>query len=371
MKILISAFSNLYTDQRIEKVCQTLHENGHQITLIGNDWGGTREFTRPYPFEIISLKNKILKFAYLEFNFKLYQKLKKHADKNTLLLANDLDALLPNYMISKSLKIPLLYDSHEIFTEMPSVQGRWSQKFWRFLEKKIMPSIQYMMTESESYAHWFDKKYNILPIVIRNIPRKITTPIHIQENNPKIILYQGAINYSRGLPQAIKSMHYIENAILKIAGNGPKLEEYKKLAETEGLLNQKVFFLGKMIPIELRKLTQTADVGFSLEENNGVSYYYSLPNKVADYIQSKVPIVMINFPEMMKVYQNFKIGEIIDNHEPKNIAEKIKIVLNNGRNFYLNELNQAREILCWENEEEKILNLIKKIEKENFSKNII
>ncbi|WP_313502332.1 glycosyltransferase family 4 protein [Kaistella carnis] len=365
MKIVVSAFSSLYTDQRIEKVCETLHKKGYEIILLGNDWGGACQMQRPYSFRRIKLLSTSLKTAYAEFNWKLYKELKKNADKNTILLANDIDALVPNVLISKQLGIPLVFDSHEIFTEMPAIQGKLSQKIWRFLERKYIPNIKYMMTESVSYANWFTETYGVKPIVVRNIPRKITDKIEIPDNQPKILLYQGAINQSRGIPQAILATKYLDNVIFKIAGDGPKIKEYKELVKKENL-QHRVEFLGKLIPTELRKVTRTADVAVSIEENGGVSYLYSLPNKVADCIQARVPLVLINFPEMMRVYNQFKVGEIVENHDPKNLADKIQKVLNRGRAYYQPELEKAAAELCWEKEESKIIALFKKVEEENF-----
>ncbi|MBW8358793.1 MAG: glycosyltransferase [Weeksellaceae bacterium] len=365
MKILVSAFSNLYTDQRIEKVCETLHANGHQVELLGNDWGGEGEMDRPYPFFRIRHSTKLLRFAYLEFQWKLYRELNRRVDKQTVLLANDLDALLPNVLISKKLNIPLVFDSHEIFTEMPAIKGRWTQKVWKFLEQHLVPGTKYMMTESYSYAAWFKKEYGVDPVVVRNIPLALKKKIDIPVNNPKVILYQGVINQSRGIPSAILAMKYLDNAVLKIAGDGPKKAEYEALAEKEHL-QDKVMFLGRLHPTELRKVTRTADVGLSVEENGGVSYLYSLPNKVADCIQSRVPLVMINFPEMLKVYSQFKVGEIVENHDPRNLADKIRVVISNGREYYQVELEKAANELCWEKEEPKILELFNKVEKENF-----
>ncbi|MDQ0476817.1 MULTISPECIES: glycosyltransferase [Chryseobacterium] len=365
MKVIVSAFSSLYTDQRIEKVCETLHKNGYEVLLIGNDWGGAGAMHRPYKFLRIKHFSSSLKTAYAEFNWKLYKELKKNADKNTILLANDLDALLPNTLISKKLNIPLLFDSHEIFTEMPAIQGKISQKIWRFLEQKLVPNIKYMMTESYSYAEWFADQYGVNPVVVRNIPRRISEPIDIPKNNPKILLYQGIINQSRGISQAILATRHLDNVIFKIAGDGPKRTEYEALVKKEGLEN-KVVFLGKLIPTELRKLTKTADVALSIEENGGVSYLYSLPNKVSDCIQARVPLVLINFPEMMRVYNQFKVGEIVENHDPLNLAEKIKTVIAKGREFYQPELERASQELCWEKEEPKILALFKQVVEENF-----
>lgn len=358
-KIIVSAFSSLYTDQRIEKVCKTLFDNGYSIDLIGNDWGGNEKMERPYPFSRIELKSKSLKTAYFEFNWKLYRALKKKADKDTILLANDIDALLPNYLIAGKLNIPLVFDSHEIFTEMPAIQNRFSQKFWRVLERSLIPKVEFMMTESESYAEWFHEKYKVNPVVVRNIPRKILSVPEFPNNNPKIILYQGAINQSRGIEKMIVAMHHIKDAVLKIAGDGPKKKEYEELVVQENL-QDKVFFLGKLKPENLREITRTADAGFSLEENNGVSYYYSLPNKVCDYIQSRVPLVMINFPEMKRIKDQFNVGEMVMDHQPATIEKAINLVLERGRQYYRSELDKAAEVFCWENEEKNILQLFEK-----------
>ena len=369
MKVLVSVFNNLATDQRVEKVCQTLINKGYSIELVGNDWGGKPDFKRDYPTKRIAINAKSLKMAYPEFNVKLYKHLLTVADENTILLANDLDTLLPNYLVSKKLSIPLVFDSHEIFTEMPAIQKRFTQKIWRFLERKLLPNVKYMMTESESYSDWFQQKYRIKPIVVRNIPRQINEGIVFPDNKPKIILYQGVINQSRGLPQAIEAMNFLENVVFKIIGDGPKRKEYEALVVSKGLEN-KVQFLGQMLPEDMRKVTKTADVGLSLEENGGVSYLYSLPNKVSDYIQAKVPLVMINFPEMMRIKKEYNIGEVVKNHDPQNIASKIQTVLKNGRTFYQEDLENAGKKLCWEQEELKIELLFEKVIKENFQSKI-
>lgn len=358
-KVLTSAFSNLYTDQRIEKVCRTLHENGYEIEVIGNNWGDEEKMQRPYRFSRINLLSKTLKTAYFEFNWKLYQELKKRADQNTILHANDLDALLPNYILSKKLNLPLIFDSHEIFSEMPAIQGKMSQKIWRYLQNKIIPNLKFMITASGSYAKWFHTKYGINPVVVQNAPRKIDFSIEIPENNPKIILYQGAINPFRGIDKAILAMHHLENVIFKIAGDGPRKKEYEDLVLKENLQN-KVQFLGKLLPEDLREITLTADVGMSIEENGGESYEFSLPNKVLDCIQAKVPLILSPLPEMTNIKNQFDVGEVIKNHHPENIAKAINLILNKGRKNYQSELEKAAKILCWENEEMKLLEVFEK-----------
>ncbi|MEC5158689.1 glycosyltransferase [Chryseobacterium sp. MP_3.2] len=365
MKVLVSVFNNLATDQRVEKVCRSLLENGYEVELIGNNWTGLPEMSREYSFSRILLKSKILKFAYLEFQFKLYQNLLRTTDRNTILLANDLDTLLPNYLISKKLGIPLVFDSHEIFTEMPSINGRFTQKIWRKLESCIGPKMKYMMTASESYADWFHNRYGIQrPFVVQNFPKHTPNPQnYLEDNKPKIILYQGVINPSRGLDKMIPAMKNILGAELWIAGDGPKKVEYQNLSKSLHLENQ-VKFLGKLSPKKLRELTPKADIGISIEENNGLSYYYSMPNKISDYIQARVPVVVSDFPEMQKVIDQYHAGEKISDYSE--LPEKILSVLEKGKGFYESNLNHAAQELCWEKEEQKLLTLFKTVKLAEF-----
>lgn len=358
-KIIISAFSNLYTDQRIEKICRTLYENGYEIDLIGNDWNGAEEIQRPYSFSRIHLASKSLKTAYLEFNWKLYHILKKKADQNTILHANDIDALYPNYLIARKLNIPLVFDSHEIFSEMPAVQGKMSQKLWRYVEKTVIPNLKWMITASGSYGKWFEKKYGIDPVIVQNAPREIGFTDDLPENNPKILLYQGAVNPFRGIDKVILAMHYLDHVQLKIAGDGPRKKEYEELVIREKL-EHKVQFLGKLKPEDLRKVTLTADCGMSIEENGGESYLYSLPNKVLDCIQARVPLILSNLPELKNIKDQFDVGELIKDHQPENIAAAVNKVLAKGRGNYQLELEKAAKVLHWENEEIKLLQVFRK-----------
>src|SRR5690625_7271438 len=88
---------------------------------------------------------------YMNFNWQLYQQLMKITTKDDILLANDLDALLPNYLVSKKKKCKLVFDSHEIFSEMPSLTERKIKKWlWKKLENRLMPRSEERRVGKES-----------------------------------------------------------------------------------------------------------------------------------------------------------------------------------------------------------------------------
>jgi len=90
-----------------------------------------------------------------------------------------------------------------------------------------------------------------------------------------------------------------------------------------------------------------------LEEDLGLNYRFSLPNKLFDYIQAGVPVLVSNLPEMRRIVEHYQIGAIAETHQRKDLAEKMTAVLwDSEKNALWKEnLKIAAQELCWENEE--------------------
>ena len=292
---------------------------------------------------------------YAVYNFRLFLFLL--FSKFDLLLANDLDTLPANFLASKIKKKALVYDSHEYFTEVPELIDRPKvKKVWEWLESKMLPKIKTAYTVCNSIAEIYHGKYGTPFKVVRNIPVSSKFTFEKKsEIDEKIILYQGAVNIGRGLQQAILAMQNIENAKLIIAGDGDIKADLEILVKKENLQN-KVVFTGRLSIDELSKLTPQADLGLSIEEDLGLNYRFALPNKLFDYIQAQVPVLITNLPEMAAIVNKYKIGEITESLEPTHLAEKIIDALNNQekRKFWAENLLLAANELTWENEEKVV-----------------
>jgi glycosyltransferase involved in cell wall biosynthesis len=142
---------------------------------------------------------------------------------------------------------------------------------------------------------------------------------------------------------------------LIIAGDGDIKPILEELVQTENLQN-KVEFTGRLTIDELTQLTPTADLGLSVEEDFGLNYRFALPNKLFDYIQAQVPVLVSNLPEMASVVNQYKVGEITDSLDPIFLATKISDALENTekRKYWLANLPKAAAELTWENEEKNI-----------------
>lgn len=357
MKVIVSVTNNLVTDQRIERVCQSFHDWGFDVLLVGRTWPGNPAINRPYQvkrFRLVFNKNFLF---YAEYNLRLFFLLLFH--KADILLANDLDTLPANYLAVKLKRCKLYFDSHEYFSETPEVYKRkFVRNFWLTIERLFIKGCDEYYTVSGSVADIYYSKYQLKFHVIRNVPLRYTLP-ETKKTTIPVILYQGSINPGRGLELMIETMPLLE-AHLLIVGDGPELVKLKELVSRFNLEN-KVEFTGRLLPNTLRSLTSTATVGISIEEPLGLSYISALPNKLFDYIQARVPVLVSDFPEMRKIVSTYNIGMVLKKRTPEALASVLtKIIYEETlRKEWEVNLEKAAIELCWEKESLKLKELFK------------
>lgn len=359
-RIVVSVTNDLTTDQRVEKVCNTLYNNGFNILLIGRKLKNSKPLNRKYPIKRFNLLfNKGFLF-FAEYNFRLFFYLL--FTKKNYLLANDLDTLLANFLVSKIQNKKFIFDSHELFPEIPELVNRKKVKnTWLFLEKWMLPKLKNNYTVCNSIASLYKEKYNANFETILNLPTKKTIQkdkLPFDSKGKKIILYQGAINIGRGLELMIETMHFLTNHVLVIIGDGDLYENLKNTVSKENI-NDKVYFLGKISPKKLHKLTPNADLGISLEEDLGLNYRFALPNKIFDYIQAEVPILVSDLPEMKNIILNYNVGEVALNRTPKDLAIQIESLL---KKDFSKSLKTTKKELIWEKQEKKLLSIFKNLQ---------
>lgn len=367
-RIVVSVSNDLVTDQRVKKVCQTLQSMGFDILLIGRKLPESLPLERPYAIHRMRLIFRKKFWFYAELNLRLFFKLL--FVKKDILLANDLDTLLPNYLIAKLFHKKLVYDSHELFTEVPELIHRPKiQKVWLTIEKFIFPRLKNVITVNHVIAHIYQEKYKVKVNVIRNIAPKLKLQsidkqwIETIKGNRKMLIIQGSgINQDRGAEEAVEMMQYLEKVILVIVGNGDVIPELKKTV-SDLHLEDKVKIIGKLPYHELLRYTQIADLGLSLDKGTNLNYEYSLPNKIFDYIQCQVPLFVSNRKVVAEIVTQNNIGVVFDEHHPQKMAFLINDALQNEKRYQIwkENLKKTAEIYTWENEAERLKEIYKNL----------
>jgi glycosyltransferase involved in cell wall biosynthesis len=364
-KVIFTVIDDLTYDQRMQRICTALAQAGYEIVLVGRVKKGVEQIDFPHfktkKFHLFFNKGKLF---YLEYNLRLFVWLL--FQRFDIVCGIDLCTILPCFWVAQLRGgKPVVYDAHELFTEVPEVVRRPRiRQFWLRVERYIVPRIRYAYTVSQSVADEFYRRYQVRFDVIRNLPFSIKTienKVFKHDKNSlnnlnKIILYQGALNEGRGLEAAIEAMTNIDNAVLWLAGEGDLSQQLRGMVTTLGL-ESKVVFLGFIKPDDLRVLTGQATIGLNLLADTGLSYRYSLANKFLDYIQAGVPQVCINFPEYHRLNAVYNIAVLIDKADAPSLTEALHRLLNDTPLLMSlkNNCQKAAENLCWEREIPKLL----------------
>ena len=324
---------------------------------------------RPYATHRMKLLFEKGPLFYAEYNIRLFFFLLFH--RANMLLSNDLDTILPNYCISRLKGSKMIFDSHEYFTETPELVHRPKvQRVWKRIEGYVVPNLDEMITVCDSIADLFRKKYGVNCHVIRNIPpRKALPPkgdkqaLGLPADKHLLILQGSGINIQRGAEELVQSMAMLDDCFLMIIGGGDVLPILKQMVE-DLKINERVRFFAPMPDQQMMAYTQLAGVGFGLDNDTNLNYRFSLPNKLFDFIQAGVPIVASHLTEIEKIIRQYDLGLFIENHEPATIAATIREALSDEarREQWQQNLALAAQDLCWENEEQKLLEIYRHYE---------
>ena len=237
-------------------------------------------------------------------------------------------------------------------------------------EKFLIKRADLVITVNDSIADLLSKYYKIpRPLVIYNYPM-VKSKIKLRNDylrkrlnlsdKDKIALYLGGINKYRGLENLIKCIHFLPTNIkIVIVGYGYLKQRLINMIN-ELSLKKRIYILDAVKPKEIMDLASSADLGVSPIQNASVSYYYSSPNKVFEYLASALPIAVSNFPEMEKIVEENKVGLTFDPEDPKDIARTVKEILSDETRYKQmreNAFKVAREKYNWELEEKKLINL--------------
>ncbi|MFH1296238.1 MAG: glycosyltransferase [Bacteroidota bacterium] len=383
---IVCVTNDLTTDQRVDRTCMTLTELGYAVVLVGRKLKQSLPLaSRTYDMHRMRLWFNKGPLFYANYNIRLFFYLLNH--KANLLVSNDLDTLLACYLarkiktflplpregggrgVGKTRGVRHLHDCHEYFRGVPELVGRnTTTRIWKWIEDLIFPTLKLVTAVNTSVAKIYQEEYGNEIVVIRNVPfrrswekdRVISKESLGIAPHQQVILYQGAVNIDRGLEEVIQAMKYIRSdAKLVIIGTGDIVEELQEFVKTEKVPG-KVLFTGQIPFQELYRYTLMADIGLSIEKDVSMNYHYALPNKFLDYIQAHVPVLISPFPEMKAILDNYFIGEVLETHDPRHIADKIDGMLLNEKRLalYRENLHRAAEDLCWENEAPKLKRML-------------
>lgn len=252
---------------------------------------------------------------YFEFAFRILARMK--SGDITVITAHSVSALPVGVALKWLTNAPLVYDAHELESEANGLSPlrRW---FTRRMEGLWIRATDRVVTVCDSIADWYVDAYPIeRPLVVRNVPIRAGTQDtrstvlrdeHDVPDDELLFLYQGSLAPGRGIESllavfAVPDMrsHFV------VMGYG-ELEGQVRKAAAESL---NIHFQPAVPPEKVLFYTSSADIGLCLIENTCLSYYYSLPNKLFEYLLSGLPVLVNDMPEQRRIVEEYNCGWVV------------------------------------------------------------
>jgi len=265
------------------------------------------------------VRSQLLKFGklskalnYFEFLFRTFFYLKKQNVDSVS--CHNLFVLPVGVLLKKFGYIELLvFNAHELESEQ-SGHNYFVRSISKIIEKLCIYQVDEVTVVSPSIVRWYEETYGIENVhLLRNIPltnekqasESIYRELFTIPDDALVFVYQGAIGYGRGV-DILLSVFGDSNCThhLVFMGYGNFVD--KVISASHEAKN--IHYLPAVEPDEIIKYSSGADVGLCLIENVSLSNYFSLPNKLFEYLHSGLPVIVSDFPDMGDVVDTFDCG---------------------------------------------------------------
>lgn len=395
-KVCMLLINPVTNDQRVRREAGTLVKAGYRVVVIGvsvtgesrDEWfdgpegyqvrrvlhpkailrrrlravPGSGPSDSPRPAGLVSrLFADLLNIAgVLWMNLALTREaIRQHAD---VYHAHDLDTLPAGYLAKLWTRKKLVYDFHELFTELyrRGVKSGFWRLFFSAQERFLAKRADLRLTVCDSLGEWMTRQYGINGVVtVMNAPQKeVVSPVPAGGRREKVILYHGAFLPDRGLEPLIESARYLEGARIVLRGVGLLEEPLRRLVQAIGV-EEKVSFAPPVPVTDLVKAASAADIGMIPYLPACDNLRLCLPNKLFEYIMAGLAVVATDLPEIRRIILHHNLGVVLDDpNDARSIARTLNALLKDeGRLEAMkrNALEVAQSLYNWECESAKLL----------------
>lgn len=363
-RIIMLVTSELDRDPRVQKEALIAHQSGHDVMVICRSYEGAN---MPYEVKPLSIKRRdYLMAKYLErifTNFKLAQF--AALAKPDIIHSNDLDTLPAAYVAARWTKARLLYDAHELWSDIGEGRAGCIGKFIiLFVERFLAQRADAVITVSSYRAQAMSKALHIpKPVVVMNTPYYVS-PAKLRPGKwlheftgKRVVLYQGRYTEGMGLVEAIQSAKYLPSDIaLVFRGYGPYEDTMRQVIEAEGL-DKKVTLVPPVPMNDLVHSAVGADLGLVVYKPVNLNNLYAAPNKLFEFIMAGVPCVGSDLPYIREIIEGNQLGLVFKPGDPADLSRVILELLGDADRLTAMKgrcLDYAQQF-CWEVEGAKLI----------------
>ncbi len=292
--------------------------------------------------------------------------------------AHDLDTLEICGLAAERTGALLVYDSHELWlgsSRFLIATNPLNRLRLRRIEGRYLPRAEAVIAVTPLRGGEMKKMYPGMGKleIIENAPEILSEPpapgrlrgMTGTGDNTLIALYQGVLCPERGLEELLAAAKMCRRSDVRfvIVGMDSWNGTLQRMAGDAGL-SDRVVFIPPVPSEELPELTVDADMGFILFRNTCLNHYYSLPNKLYEYMMAAVPVIASDFPELSRVIEATGCGITVDPESPEAISSAVEtLAAHRERRLAMAAAGRAAALegYNWEPQKRKLIELYREL----------
>lgn len=331
-------------DTRVEREAHTLIGAGYQVTIVADAAPGLplREEREGVVVRRIPRRGRnIPGLRFLAHARRLRRAVER--TRPDVVHAHDADALQSAGPAAARLKVPLVYDSHELWLGR-TARGRsrlydlLNRAWYSFVERRYARRAALVIVANPGVAPELERRYGIRgvrhvanypveaePVATRDL-RTLPAAAAIPAEAP-IVLYLGAVMAHRGVEEVVAALTDVAGAHLVCLGAaGPHVDVVRAEVARHGV-GQRVHLVPPVPSEEVVPYAGSASVGVSLVQPASLSYRLALPNKLFQYMAAGLPVVASDFPDVRAVVEGSGAGVVVDPTDVAAVARALRELL--------------------------------------------
>lgn len=338
-------------DVRVEKICASLTEAGHDVHIVARNRGWRAERERLPEGTVHRMPrwrwvgrrlDDALGFPAF-FSPRWYALLARTAREieADAIIARDLPLCPTAIRVGRELDIPVIHDMAENYPAMMrKIFESRSQRPIDYLvrnpravaavERYCLPRLDHVLVVVEESG----ERLRRLGVpadritVVSNTPPVARAQQEVDRTRPSNasleVVYLGLIEITRGIGEIVVAARMLreagERVRFRLVGGGRHLEHFRAQAKDCGLNSDDVDFLGYVQSHDTAlRLVAEADVG--LIPNHACEHYNTtIPNKLFDYMAAALPVVTSDAVPFARVTRECSAGEVFRSKDPSDLV---------------------------------------------------
>lgn len=381
MKVLMCVANAFTNDPRVYNEATSLLKAGYEVTVVA--WDRERENPPRQTHDGVDIvrvstrlspKYGVASWLWNGFNLLLWWQQTYHRalilNKETrfdVIHCHDFDTLAIGIKLKRKLRLPLIYDAHEIYGYMVARSiPRWIANMLLWLEKRLVRKVDRIINVGEPQRRYFASITDKPISMIMNCKPLQGTEYQPADNEGNFtVLYIGVLYEGRAVSMLVRAVRQLPGIHCVIGGIGRP--DYVQTLEEECSRTSNVTFLGRVPFDEVIPMTMKADVIFCMFDPGDPNNIIGMPNKLFEALVCGRPLICTEGTYSGEVTEQEEVGLTVEYTEEALKQAIIKLRDNPGLREKLgrNALEAAIAKYNWQKEEVKLLELYKSLQNES------